>query len=319
MDVKNPDQYLRKLHCYEKIKEKDRIMCSMGTLGGGNHFIELDVDEDGNYYLVIHTGSRNLGKQVCENYQKIALRYAYGHKKEVDDLIKQLKEENREKDIETEIKKLREAFPPVIDDLAYLEGEEMQNYIDDLKICQDYAHRNRKAIAMSIIMEFFELNKISKWKKLSFEYGAKKTNKFLQGKGTLEAFETIHNYIDLDNMILRKGAVRADKGETLLIPINMKDGSLICKGKGNPDFNYSAPHGAGRLMSRRKAKDTIKLEDYIESMKGIHSSTVNMSTIDEAPFAYKPIESILENTKETVEVLNIIKPVYNFKAGESLD
>lgn len=318
-DVKDPKGYLKKLHCFNNLKEIDRLENSMGTLGGGNHFIELDIDDEGNYYLVIHSGSRNLGKQVCEYYQKIALRSTYDHKKEIDTLIKQLKEEGKEKDIEKSIKALRESFPTVIDDLAFLEGDNMQDYIDDLKICQDFAHRNRKAIAYNILMNFFELNKISKWDKMTFKYGGKKTNKYLNDKGKLEAFETIHNYIDLENMILRKGAVSAQKGETLLIPINMRDGSMICVGKGNPDFNYSAPHGAGRIMSRRAAKDSINLDDYVNSMKGIHSSTVNSSTIDEAPFAYKPISSIIENTKETVDIIKIIKPIYNFKASDVTD
>jgi len=318
-DIKSPVDYLKKLHFFKDLKEVDRLMCSMGTLGGGNHFIELDIDDEGMYYLVIHSGSRNLGKQVCEYYQRLAHRNVCSHKKEIDTLINKLKEEGKQQEIEKEIKALRESFPIVVEDLAFVEGEDMQNYINDLKICQDFAHRNRKAIAMNILSNFFELNKITRWDKLSFKYGGKKTNKFLNDKGTLEAFETIHNYIDVDSMILRKGAVRANKGETLLIPINMRDGSLICIGKGNPDFNYSAPHGAGRLMSRRAAKDSIKIEEYIETMKGIHSSTVNSSTIDEAPFAYKPISSIIENTKETVEILKIIKPIYNFKASDVTD
>ena len=318
-DVKNPENYLKELHCYKELKNVDWLLCSIGTLGGGNHFIELDIDDEDNYYLVIHSGSRNLGKQVCEYYQRIAVKNVNSHKKEIDSLINKLKQEGREKDIEYELRKLKDTFPVTNDDLAYLEDVDMKNYLHDLKICQDFAHRNRKMIAMQILMKFFNLNKITKWDGLDFKYAATKDNRFLSNKGTISAFETIHNYIDLDEMILRKGAVSAQKDETLLIPINMRDGSLLCKGKGNVEFNYSAPHGAGRIMSRRAAKEKIALNDYVDSMKDIHSSTVNQSTLDEAPFAYKPIESILENIKDTVEVKKVIKPIYNFKASDSDD
>ena len=318
-DVKNPIDYLKKLHCYDYLCDIDRLTRSIATLGGGNHFIELDIDEDKNYYLVIHSGSRNLGKQVCEYYQKLAIRTVNSHKEEMDDLILKLKKEHKEKDILEAIKNLKSSYPIVSEEIAYLEKDNMKHYIEDLKICQDFASRNRKMIASLILTKFFNLNKISCWDNFKFKYAANKDNKYFKGKGIIEAFQTIHNYIDLDNMILRKGAVSALKDEELLIPINMRDGSLICLGKGNSDYNYSAPHGAGRIMSRSQAKKVIKLNDYKETMKNIYSSTVSLSTIDEAPFAYKPIESILENIKETVEVIKVIKPIYNFKASDGLD
>lgn len=318
-DVKDPKTYFKNLNCFEYLSDLDRLINSIGTLGGGNHFIELDIDDDGEYYLVIHSGSRNLGKQVCEHYQKLAVKTVNNHKKEIEELIQNLKKDKKEHLIENEVLKLKNSFPRVLEDLAYLEGDDMLHYIEDLKICQDFAHRNRLMIAMQILMNFFEFNGISTWKDLDFCYAATKTNKFITGKGQLNAFETIHNYIDLDKMILRKGAVSALKDEKLLIPINMKDGSLICIGKGNKDYNYSAPHGAGRIMSRSQAKQLLSLNDYKNAMQGIYSTTVTQSTLDEAPFAYKPIESILDNIKETVEVVKIIRPIYNFKASDACD
>ena len=318
-DVKNPIEYFKKLYCFNYLSELDRLTYSMGKLGGGNHFFELDIDDEGEYYLVIHSGSRNLGKQVCDYYQKLAVKTVNSHKQEIEELISKLKKENKESIIEEEVEKLKNSLPRVNEDLAFLTGDAMIHYINDLKICQDFAHRNRLMIAMQILMNFFDFNGISTWKGLDFSYAANKNNPFISGKGTLKAFETIHNYIDLDAMILRKGAVSAKLNETLLIPINMKDGSLICKGLGNSDYNYSAPHGAGRIMSRSQAKQLLKLEDYKEIMKDVYSSTVTQSTLDEAPFAYKPIESILENVKDTVEVLKIIKPIYNFKASDACD
>lgn len=318
-DYKNPIDFFKRLHCYEELTELDRLINSLGTLGGGNHFIELDIDEVGNYYLVIHSGSRNLGKQVCNYYQKLAIKNSIDHSKEINELIQKLKKEKKENIINEEVEKLKNSFPRVSEDLAYLEDYAMKQYIDDLRICQEFAHRNRLMIAMQILMNFFGFNGISKWTDLDFNYAASKNNKFIEGKGKLKAFETIHNYIDLKNMILRKGAVSAQKDELLLIPINMRDGSLICRGKGNSEYNYSAPHGAGRLLSRSQAKEQIRLEDYVETMQGIYTTTVNTSTIDESPFAYKPIESILENIKDTVEIVNVIKPIYNFKASDACD
>lgn len=318
-DVKDPLSYFKKLNCFEYLSDLDRLINSIGTLGGGNHFIELDIDDEGEYYLVIHSGSRNLGKQVCEYYQKLAVKTVNSHKKEVEALIEKLKKEKKEYLIQEEVEKLKNSFPRVIEDLAYLENDDMLHYIEDLKICQDFAHRNRLMIAMQLLMNFFEFNGISTWKGLDFFYAATKTNKFITGKGQLKAFETIHNYIDLKSMILRKGAVSALKDETLLIPINMRDGSLICIGKGNKEYNYSAPHGAGRIMSRSQAKQMLNLEEYKDTMKNVYSSTVTQSTLDEAPFAYKPIESILENIKDTVDIVKIIKPIYNFKASDACD
>lgn len=318
-DYEKPLDYFKRLHCYKRLSKVYRLVNSLGTLGGGNHFIELDIDEEGNYYLVIHSGSRNLGKQVCEYYQALANKKCNNHTKEINELIKKLKQENKEEKINCEIEKLKKSFPKVSSDLAYLEEEEMEQYIDDLKICQEFAHKNRLMIAMQILMNFFGFNKISRWNGLEFNYATSKDNRLISGKGKLKAFETIHNYIDLDSMILRKGAVSAKKDEKLLIPINMRDGSLICIGKGNSDYNYSAPHGAGRIMSRSQAKDLVNLEEYIDTMRGIYTTSVSTSTIDEAPFVYKPIESILENIKETVDVIKFIKPIYNFKASDTCD
>jgi RNA-splicing ligase RtcB len=238
----------------------DRAKLSVGTLGGGNHFIELDGDDEGRLYLVVHSGSRNLGKQVCEHYQKAAANSLNRRGKGADRV------------------------------LAYLDGPLFDDYLHDMAIIQRYADLNRKAIVK-------ELEKRVKFK-------------------IAEQFTTIHNYIDLDRMILRKGAISAQRGERVLIPMNMRDGSLICVGKGNADWNYSAPHGAGRIMSRTAAKERITLTEYEKSMKGIYSSTVNRSTLDEAPFAYKPMEEIIANIGDTAEIVKTIKPLYNFKAAE---
>lgn len=237
----------------------DKAYKFLGTLGGGNHFIEVDMDKDGNYWLVIHTGSRHLGIEVCDYYQNLAY----------------------------ENLKLKIPF-----ELAYLEGQAMDNYLHDMKLTQEHARINRETIASQIIKH------------------AKLT--------PIESFDTIHNYIDTDNMILRKGSISAQAGERVIIPLNMRDGSLICTGRGNPDWNYSAPHGAGRILSRSKAKDTVSMDAYRESMKGIYTTSVSTGTIDESPFAYKPAEEIIENIKDTVEVIDVIKPIYNFKASENI-
>jgi tRNA-splicing ligase RtcB len=240
----------------------ERAVLSVGTLGGGNHFIEVNRDKDGALYLVVHSGSRHLGKQVAEYYQERGYR------------------------------ELMAAGNPskISRQLAYVQGKSYEDYLHDMKIVQQYAVYNRKAIVDEIVT------------RMGFEVA--------------EQFTTIHNYIDLDSMILRKGAISARKGERVLIPINMRDGSLICIGKGNKDWNYSAPHGAGRVMSRRKAKATISLEEFKESMKGIYTTTVNKSTLDECALAYKPMDEIIDNIQDTVEIVDIIKPVYNFKAAE---
>lgn len=279
----------------------DRAMKSLGTLGGGNHFIELDKDDEGNIYLIIHTGSRHLGIEVCNYYQELGYKKlqekATGGslKDKTKELIAKFKYEGRDKEISKQLAKLKTEYKlthiEIPYELAYIEGHDFDDYIHDMKLMAEHASINRHTIAKQIL----------KHAKLH----------------AVEEFETVHNYIDTDNMILRKGAVSAKKGEKLIIPMNMRDGSLICIGKGNPDWNYSAPHGAGRIMSRSQAKENVSMSEYKKSMQGIYSSCVNKGTIDESPMAYKPMESIIENIGETVDIISIIKPIYNFKAGES--
>lgn len=265
----------------------NRAMLSIGTLGGGNHFIEMNRDEDGTMYLVIHSGSRHLGKQVAEYYQKLAIKALTDTKKQKEELIKRLKAEGRQQEIQAELNKIQP--PKIKQDLAYVEGQNFDDYIHDMKIVQEFAVWNRKAMADEIITRL--------------------------GLTVKDEFSTIHNYINTETMVLRKGAISAQKGEKVIIPINMRDGSIIAIGKGNEDWNCSAPHGAGRLMSRKKAKETLSLEEFAETMKDIYTTSVNQSTLDESPMAYKPIDEILENIKDTVEVYKIIKPIYNFKSG----
>lgn len=270
---------------------------SLGTLGGGNHFIEVDKGDDGSLYLIIHTGSRNLGKRVAEFFQesawdKIKEKDKLKEKERqqiVNDKIAQLKKEVKQSEIESAIKSIEPVAKTVPHELAYCEGDLFDMYIHDMKITQKYAHWNREAIADTII-HAMHLN-------------------------VVDAFHTVHNYIDTDNMILRKGSVSAQKGETLLIPINMRDGSLLCVGKGNPDWNFSAPHGAGRIKSRSKAKETITLSEFKKSMEGIFTTSVNRSTIDESPMAYKSIDEIVDNIDPTVDIIEILTPIYNFKSG----
>ncbi len=279
----------------------NRAMHSLGTLGGGNHFIEIDADNSGDYWLVIHTGSRHLGIEVCDYYQDKAYevlknRAAGGDIKELRKaLIDRLTKEGNKKAISKELKKLNDTYKSthvdIPHDLAYVEGEDFKDYIHDMKLAQEHAMINRRTIA-DIILKNAKLHEV-------------------------ESFDTIHNCIDTDNMILRKGSISAQKGEKVIIPMNMRDGSLICIGKGNPEWNYSAPHGAGRLMSRSKAKESISMADFKASMNGIYTSCVNQSTIDESAFAYKPIEEIMSNIKDTVDIVDIIKPIYNFKASET--
>lgn len=272
---------------YHKSINIKRAMLSIGTLGGGNHFIEMNKDGMGNVYIVVHSGSRNLGKQVAELYQDIAYKKLIDTRSEKDNIIEKLKKEGREKDIQTELKKI--VIPKIRKELAYLQGEDFNDYINDIKIVQKFADLNRKAIIDEIVSRM--------------------------GFTIEEQFTTVHNYIDTESMILRKGAISAKLNEKVLIPMNMRDGSLICIGKGNEDWNYSAPHGAGRIMSRSKAKEMVSIEEYKESMKGIWSTSVRESTIDESPMAYKPMEEIIRNVKDTVDVIDIIKPLYNFKAN----
>lgn len=275
---------LKDIRCNINIDNANR---SLGSLGGGNHFIEIDKDKEGYLWLVIHTGSRHLGIEVCKHYQEAGKNNNI--KKEIEDTISDLKSKGLEKEIEGAIKKIKEKNPTIPKELAYIDGELFNNYIHDMKITQEYAKINRQTIA-KIIMETMNLH-------------------------VIDSFDTIHNYIDTENMILRKGSISAQKGERVIIPMNMRDGSLICIGKGNPDWNYSAPHGAGRIMSRGQAKDNISLEEFQNSMDGIYSSSVCESTIDEAPQVYKPIEEIMDNIKDTVDIIDIIKPIYNFKAS----
>ncbi|MEQ6359500.1 RtcB family protein [Thermoanaerobacter thermohydrosulfuricus] len=285
-------EYIKKVNL-EELQCKDyidltRARLSIGTLGGGNHFIEVDKDSDDNIYIVIHSGSRYLGKQVAEYYQEIAYKELTSLREEKEKIIEKLKAEGRQKEIQSELAKLK--VPKIKKDLAYLKGNSFNNYIHDMGIVQLYATYNRKAIIDEII------NKMN--------------------LTVIDQFTTIHNYIDLENMILRKGAISAQEGERVIIPINMRDGSIIAVGKGNPEWNYSAPHGAGRIMSRSKAKELINMNDFIKSMEGVYSTTINKYTIDEAPMVYKPIEEIINNIHETVSISKIIKPIYNFKASE---
>lgn len=276
------------LICAKQV-DLERALLSIGTLGGGNHFIEVDYSEKNDkYYLVIHSGSRKLGGDVCKYYQNLAFQGANEMKKIREDLITRLKAEGRMKDIESEIKKLKK---PIADkELAHLSGDYFRSYLNDMEIVQRFAIMNRKTMASIIIKE------------MGFQEESR--------------FETIHNYIDFKRMILRKGAVSAELGEKLLIPINMRDGSLICIGKGNEDWNYSAPHGAGRLMSRSKAKEMLSMDEFVNSMNGIFTTSVSSATLDEAPQAYKSIEEIRTAITDTVDIIDTIKPIYNFKASE---
>ena len=281
---------LFELYCFDHI-DIIKAEKSLGTLGGGNHVIEVDRGEDGSIYVVIHSGSRHLGLEVASYYQNTAYRMLNQcSQDEINELIAKLKAEGKEKQIQKELKKLtstkRTSVPK---ELAYTEGELFEQYIHDMKIIQEFAMLNRKTMMDEIIKEM--------------------------GFHVEDCFTTVHNYIDTDSMILRKGAVSAKKGEVLLIPINMRDGSLVCTGKGNADWNCSAPHGAGRIMTRGEAKETLTLSEFKKQMEGIYTTSVSRSTIDEAPMAYKSMDDITGNIKDTVEIDEIIKPIYNFKAG----
>lgn len=281
---------LNELYCVEHV-DLLRAEKSIGTLGGGNHFIEADKDDEGNIYIIVHSGSRHLGVEVASYYQEEGYKVLNGtDNKTIDTIIAQMKAEGREKDIQKEIKKIRNAKQTSIPKaLAYVYGELFEKYIHDMKIVQHFAMINRQAMMDDII----------KGMKLHVE----------------ERFATIHNYIDTDNMILRKGAVSAGKGEMFLIPINMRDGSLICIGKGNDDWNCSAPHGAGRLMSRADAKQSFTVSEFKKQMTDVYTTSVNKATLDECPMAYKGMQDILDNIGSTADVIKIIHPIYNFKAG----
>lgn len=297
---------INELYCLRELKETKKFNRAIGTLGGGNHFIEIDVDDEENKYLVIHTGSRNLGKQVADYYQNLAIELCSGKEEmyqKKEEIIKTYKEQGRKAEIQKALKKLeaeyRQNKPNLPNELCYLEGKYREMYLHDMKICQEYASLNRLHIAKEILMNYFQLTYVPE-----IDYPPIMNYRF----------ETIHNYISFEDNIVRKGAISAKEGEKVLIPINMRDGSIIAVGKGNEDWNQSAPHGAGRIMSRNKAKETFKLEEFKESMKGIYTTSVVEETIDEAPFVYKPMQEIIDNIQDTVEVVKIIKPIYNFKA-----
>lgn len=280
------------LNCIDVV-DMERAALSLGTLGGGNHFIEVDKDDEGNLYLVIHTGSRHLGVEVCNYYQNWAIESEEASRVcDRTNLIDDLKRQGREKDISTELAKLKQTVIPK--ELCWVGCGLFNSYIHDMKIVQEYAAWNRCAIVDVITRSM----NIGWW-------------------FTRPNFKTIHNYIDTENMILRKGAVSAQKGEKLLIPINMRDGSLICVGKGNPDWNYSAPHGAGRLFGRMAAKKNFSVDEFKQSMEGIYTTSVSEDTLDECPMAYKSMDDIMNNIADTVDILKVIKPIYNFKAAES--
>ncbi|MBQ7775538.1 MAG: RtcB family protein [Lachnospiraceae bacterium] len=285
---------LQELRCYRSLKNTKWLERSLGTLGGGNHFIEVDEASDGTKYLVIHTGSRNLGKQVAEIYQQLAIDLNKGKEtyfEQRDAIIREYKAAGRRSEIQAALKEIswakREATMP--EDLCYLYGTYFEDYMHDVEICQRFAKQNREKIAEVLLSR--------------------------TGMTGTDGFHTIHNYIDTEEMILRKGAIAAHKGEKVLIPINMRDGSVLAIGKGNPEWNYSAPHGAGRLMSRTKAKENLSLEEYQNVMQGIYTTSVNEATLDEAPMAYKSLEDIIDVIKESVDVIEVMKPIYNFKAN----
>ena len=291
-------QIVTELYCYREIKDSGRINKAIGSLGGGNHFIELDKDDEGNVYLVIHTGSRNLGKQVADIYQAKAVKHLTDGADEFEETIKRTIEEykaaGRRSELQSVIRKMRkehqEAEPNLPADLCYVEGEWREYYLHDMRLCQRWAVLNRKLISL-LLMRFFPDVEVR------------------------EEFESVHNYISDEN-IIRKGSISAAMGERCIIPLNMRDGSLLCTGKGNPDWNFSAPHGAGRVLSRTQAYEKIRMEDFEASMKGIYSESVNDFTRDESPMVYKPAEEIIANIGDTVTIDTIIRPIFNFKASK---
>lgn len=284
------------LTCLKRLRNLDRLACSLGTLGGGNHFIEIDRASDGSHWLVVHSGSRNLGKQVAEIHQQMAIESLSGKgkfAKKTAELIETYKAAGRNKEIKDALKALKEEFekesPEIPEDLCWLTGQSLEDYLNDVRICQAFAKESRELMAKTIL------------KKTRLMAGA--------------CFHTIHNYIDVDEKVLRKGAIAAHAGEKVLIPVNMRDGVILAVGKGNPDWNFSAPHGAGRLMSRAKAKENFTLKQYKEAMEGVYTTSVNKETLDESPMAYKSLDDIIEVIKESVNVLDVMKSVYNFKAS----
>lgn len=296
--VKFPD--ILNLKCYRELKDTTKFERSIGTLGSGNHFLELDKDTEGNIYFVVHTGSRNMGKQVAEYYQDLAdgicNRQLDAYFVERANLIETYKAEGRKTEIQAALRALTQKYKEntnkVPKDLAWLEGDHLNDYLHDMDICQRYAQLNRETICREIC-KFFNID---------FDSANK--------------FETIHNYIDLEQKMLRKGAINCSKGKLVLIPVNMQFGSAVCMGKGNKDYNYSGPHGAGRLLSRNQARENISLDNFKKSMEGIFTSCISEKTIDESPMAYKSWESIKPWIEDTADIIEIIKPIYNYKAGD---
>ena len=285
---------LSELRCFRSLKDSRYLERSLGTLGGGNHFIEVDRAADGALYLVIHSGSRNLGLQVANYYQNLAIDLNKGKAEyfaKRDALIAEYKAAGRRTEIQEALKQLhwQEKETTIPEDLCFVYGSYLEDYLHDVEICQRFARQNRELMA-KILLE-------------------------RSGLTAIEAFHTIHNYIDTEERILRKGAIAAHKGELVLIPINMRDGSVLAVGKGNPEWNYSAPHGAGRIMSRTTAKETLDVEEYRREMEGIYSTSVNEATLDEAPMAYKSLADIIDVIAESVDVIEVLKPIYNFKAN----
>lgn len=315
--------FIKNLKCYDKLKNIDHIEKSLGSLGSGNHFLEINESNIGQRYLVVHSGSRNLGKQVADIYQDIADEHCNRTMSERNllkkELIKKLKDQGKSNEIQKaleEFNKQNTEKKLLAHDLCYLEGQDMKDYLHDCLICNRYASLNRRIIVQRILDFIVEDNGykncavwIDEYQAHQFEFGFENNQIDIRSYG----WETIHNYIGDDN-ILRKGAISAQQGEKVIIPINMRDGSIIGIGKGNPDYNYSGPHGAGRLMSRKTAKDSITLKDFEDIMKSVYTSSVCQSTVDESPMAYKGIDDILENIADSIEVLDIVKPIYNFKA-----
>ena len=285
---------LSELRCFRALKDSRYLERSLGTLGGGNHFIEVDRAADGTLYLVIHSGSRNLGLQVANYYQNLAIDLNKGKAEyfaKRDALIAEYKAAGRRTEIQEALKQLKwqEKETTIPEDLCFVYGSYLEDYLHDVEICQRFARQNREFMA-KILLESSGLTAVS-------------------------AFHTIHNYIDTEEHILRKGAIAAHKGELVLIPINMRDGSVLAVGKGNPDWNFSAPHGAGRIMSRSAAKETLDIDEYRREMAGVYSTSVNEATLDEAPMAYKSLADIIDVIAESVDVVEVLKPIYNFKAN----
>jgi len=296
-------EQINTLHCIREISDHGwnarKWTRQIGSLGGGNHFIELNVDDLNNKYLVIHSGSRHLGKSVADYYQNLAIDLCSGKSdyfNEKDRLIEDYKKQGKKDQIQKALKTLKTKYdkllPSIPRDLCYLTGKYRDMYLHDMQIAQEFAVKSREAMA-DIIVSNLGLRVLQE-----------------------EMFHTIHNYIDFKDNIIRKGSIKADKGLKVLIPMNMRDGSLLCIGKGNPDWNNSAPHGAGRLMSRSKAKEMINMEEYIDTMKDVYSTSITQSTLDEAPMAYKPMQEIIDNIVDTVDIMAILKPIYNFKASD---